>query len=114
VAQPEPPTGAHDTAGAAVASTRVWLAIPRFVGEDSVRTVGIQTVDKDFAYVAGRLPNMLFFAGVKSRGQDPATAPDNHSDLVYFDETALEVGLRSILRVAVDYLELPRPELPSK
>ncbi|MBF8293408.1 MAG: hypothetical protein HW392_2235, partial [Steroidobacteraceae bacterium] len=32
-------------------------------------------------------------------------APDNHSDLFYLDEAALSVGLRTMLRVAVDYLQ---------
>jgi amidohydrolase len=93
---------------------RVGNSLAGVVGKDSVRTVGLQTVGEDFAYVADRLPSVFFFVGATPRGQDPATAPDNHSDLFYLDEDALEVGLRSILRVAVDYLESPRAVSPSK
>jgi metal-dependent amidase/aminoacylase/carboxypeptidase family protein len=76
--------------------------------------VGLQTVGEDFAYVARALPSVFFFVGVTPAGRDPATAPDNHSDLFYVDESSLEIGLRSILRVAVDYLEAPRPEPASR
>ena len=60
------------------------------------------------------MPSVFYFVGVTPKGQDPATAPDNHSDLFYLDEDALEVGLRTLLHVAVDYLEAPRPDSPSK
>ena len=93
---------------------RVVASLAAVVGKDSVRTVGLQTVAEDFAYVARALPSVFFFVGNTPRGQDPATAPDNHSDLFYLDEAALEVGLRSLLRVAVDYLESPRPDPPSR
>ena len=93
---------------------RVGTSLAEIVGKDSVRTVGLQTIGEDFAYVARKLPSVYFFVGVTPRGQDPATAPDNHSDLFLLDEDALEVGLRSILGVAVDYLESPRQESPSK
>lgn len=84
---------------------RVMPSLAGAVGKDDVRTVGLQTVAEDFAYVARAVPSVFFFVGVTPPGQDPATAPDNHSDLFYVDEPALEVGLRSMLHVAVDYLQ---------
>jgi len=84
---------------------RVMPSLAGAVGKDYVRTVGLQTVAEDFAYVARAVPSVFFFVGVTPPGQDPATAPDNHSDLFYVDEPALEVGLRSMLHVAVDYLQ---------
>jgi amidohydrolase len=87
---------------------RAMASLAGVVGRDSVRTVGLQTVAEDFAYIARALPSVFFFVGVTPMGQDPATAPDNHSDLFYVDEPALEIGLRSILRVAVDYLQSGR------
>jgi amidohydrolase len=87
---------------------RAKASLASVVGADSVRTVGLQTVGEDFAHLAKRLPSVFFFVGVTPRGQDPATAPDNHSDRFYVDEPALDVGLRSLLRVAVDYLQAPK------
>jgi amidohydrolase len=95
-------------------SERVAASLANVVGEDSVKTIGLQTVAEDFAHLARAVPSVFFFVGVTPPGQDPALAPDNHSDLFYVDESALAVGLRSLLRVAVDYLESPRPEPPSR
>jgi amidohydrolase len=84
---------------------RVSRSLEAVVGKDGVRTTTLQTVAEDFAHIAERVPSVLFFVGVTPAGQDPATAPDNHSDLFYVDEAALQVGLRSLLHVAVDFLQ---------
>ncbi len=84
---------------------RVSHSLAAVVGRDGVRTSTLQTVAEDFAHIAERVPSVLFFVGVTPEGQDPSTAPDNHSDLFYMDEAALHVGLRSILHVAVDFLQ---------
>jgi amidohydrolase len=93
---------------------RVLPSLEAVVGKDGVRTTSLQTVAEDYAHIAEAVPSVFYFVGVTPRGQDPATAPDNHSDLFYLDEDALEVGLRTLLHVAVDYLESPRPDAPSK
>jgi amidohydrolase len=48
---------------------------------------------------------MFFFVGVTPAGQDPAKAPSNHSPQFFIDESGLDVGLRAMLGVAVDYLQ---------
>lgn len=89
-------------------------------GEEHVRVTPMQTIAEDFAYIARVVPSAYFWVGVTPPGQDPLKAPDNHSDLFYVDESALSVGLRAMLRVAVDYLQGPdggpaaRPEPPSR
>jgi amidohydrolase len=84
---------------------RVSRSLAAVVGKDRVQTTTLQTVAEDFAHVAERVPSVFFFVGVTPDGQDPSKAPDNHSDLFYVDEAALQVGLRSLLHVAVDYLQ---------
>ncbi len=56
-------------------------------------------------HLAQDVPSVYFWVGVTPPGQDAATAPDNHSDYFYVDEGALSVGMRSLLHVAVDYLQ---------
>lgn len=80
------------------------------LGADKVRTSGLMTVAEDFAHVARRVPSFYYWVGVTPPGQDAATAPDNHSDLFYVDEAALPVGVRTMLRIAVDYLQAPKPD----
>ena len=47
---------------------------------------------------------MFFFVGATPVGQDAATAPSNHSDKFFLDESALDLGLRAMLQVTLDYL----------
>jgi amidohydrolase len=62
---------------------------------------------EDFAFYAREVPSMFFFVGATAPGIDPATAPSNHSPLFTLDETALDVGLRAMLQVTLDYLHSP-------
>lgn len=48
---------------------------------------------------------MFFFVGSTAKGIDPATAPSNHSPQFLLDESALDVGLRALLQVSLDYLQ---------
>jgi amidohydrolase len=42
--------------------------------------------------------------GATPTGEDPKTAPSNHSPKFFLDEGALAVGTESMLQVALDYL----------
>jgi metal-dependent amidase/aminoacylase/carboxypeptidase family protein len=68
-------------------------------------TSRLLTVGEDFAYIARAVPSVYWWVGVTPAGTDPATAPDNHSDRFFVDEAGIQVGLRSLLHVAVDYLQ---------
>jgi amidohydrolase len=48
---------------------------------------------EDFSYVTERVPGMMAFLGSRPDGLDPATAPQNHSNLVVFDEPAMAIGV---------------------
>ena len=75
------------------------------VGKDKVLDLSLETGAEDFAEFSNRVPGMYFAVGSTAPGLDPMTAPSNHSPEFMVDETALGVGLRAMLRVAVDYLE---------
>jgi amidohydrolase len=47
---------------------------------------------EDWSYVLGRVPGVMVFLGGRPAGVDAATFPNNHSDLVAFDEPAMAVG----------------------
>lgn len=59
---------------------------------------------EDFAYVLEAVPGMMAFLGARPDGEDPATAPMNHSDRVVFDESAMAVGVALYAAVALDAL----------
>ncbi|MBP6216679.1 MAG: amidohydrolase, partial [Luteimonas sp.] len=59
-------------------------------------------------FFAREVPGLYFFVGVTPRGQDPATAASNHSPEFYLDEAGLDVGFRTMLQQALDYLHAPQ------
>jgi amidohydrolase len=65
---------------------------------------------EDFAYYAQQVPSMFFFVGSTAPGIDPAQAPSNHSPKFMLDEASLDLGLRAMLQVALDYLHNPAPD----
>jgi amidohydrolase len=59
---------------------------------------------EDFSYVLQEVPGAMAFVGARPDGQDPATAPQNHSNLVIFDEPAMAVGVALYAAVAIRHL----------
>jgi amidohydrolase len=90
-------------------------SLERTLGDGAVTTSRLLTVAEDFAYVARAVPSVYYWVGITPAGQDPALAADNHSDLFYVDEAALPGAVRSLLHLAVDYLQSPpRPDPASR
>lgn len=48
---------------------------------------------EDFSYVLQRVPGLLAFVGARPASEDPATAPQNHSNRVVFDEPSMALGV---------------------
>ncbi len=63
------------------------------------------TVAEDFAYYAEAAPILFWFVGATPPDADLAAAASNHSPEFLLDESALKVGLRALLQVALDRLE---------
>jgi hippurate hydrolase len=56
---------------------------------------------EDFSYVLQQVPGAMAFLGGRPADVDEATAPQNHSNLVVFDEDALPVGVAMYGAVAI-------------
>ncbi len=89
-----------------VAFTEFALGVAASVaGEDAVETIGAPIMGaEDFSYVLQRVPGALVFVGARPDGVDPATAPQNHSNRVVFDEAAMATGIALYAAVALDWL----------
>jgi amidohydrolase len=59
---------------------------------------------EDFSYVLERVPGMMAFLGARPAGEDPDTAPQNHSNLVVFEESPMALGVALHAAVALHYL----------
>ncbi|MFZ2508175.1 MAG: amidohydrolase [Steroidobacteraceae bacterium] len=84
---------------------RVAASLKAAFGAEAVRAIGLQTVAEDFSYYAAAAPSVYYWVGITPPGLDLRMAPDNHSDRFFVDESGLAVGLKSMLHIAVDYLQ---------
>ncbi|WP_433854115.1 M20 family metallopeptidase [Stenotrophomonas nitritireducens] len=85
-------------------TARMLPSLQAVVGKDNVYEPPLQMGSEDFSLYAQQVPAMFFFVGSTGEGIDPATAPSNHSPKFLLDEKALDVGLRALLQVSLDYL----------
>jgi amidohydrolase len=83
-------------------SEMVRATAVELLGEDRVPT-SIEPVmgAEDFSYVLQKVPGAMAFVGARPAGEDPATAPANHSNHVIFDEPAMAVGTATYVAVAL-------------
>ncbi len=88
-------------------TARMLPSLQAVVGEANVYEPPLQMGAEDFSLYAQQVPALFFFVGATGAGIDPATAPGNHSPKFLLDETALDVGLRALLQVSLDYLNSP-------
>lgn len=87
--------------------TRRMLPVLERVAPGRTREIALVTGAEDFAHYAQQVPSLFVRIGITPPGQDPLTAADNHSPLFYIDEAGLMTGLRTMLALAVDYLQQP-------
>lgn len=67
------------------------------------------SASEDFSAYQKQVPGMFFFLGSTDPKQDPKTAAPNHSPYFKIDEAALAVGARSMVALALDYLNSTSP-----
>jgi hippurate hydrolase len=86
--------------------TDLVLSVAReVVGEDETCLLPAPIMGaEDFSYVLQQVPGAIGFVGARPAGQDPATAPMNHSNRVVFDETAMAAGIATYVGVARRHL----------
>ena len=85
-------------------TARMLPSLEAVAGTGNVVDPGLTMGAEDFSLYAQQVPGMFFFVGATPVGQDAATAPSNHSDKFFLDESALDLGLRAMLQVTLDYL----------
>lgn len=89
-------------------TARMLPSLKAVAGDANVVEPSLQMGAEDFSYYAKEVPAMFFFVGATEKGVDPVTAPSNHSPQFKLDESSLDLGLRALLQVTLDYLHQPR------
>jgi amidohydrolase len=85
-------------------SAKMRPSLVRAVGAGNVVDMDLNMGAEDFSFYAKEVPGFFFFVGATPKGQDALKAPSNHSPEFFLDESALDVGLRAMLQVTLDYL----------
>ncbi len=80
-------------------------SIKRVAGNDNVMEVPLVTGAEDFSYYALETSGLFFFLGVTPKDMPLDKSASNHSPRFYVDEPALQVGVRALTQIAVDYLK---------
>jgi amidohydrolase len=80
-------------------------SLERAAGAGRVVEMPYVTGAEDFAFFGQQVPALFFFVGVTPPGVDAAQAPSNHSPKFFLDESGLDLAVRALLGVAVDYLQ---------
>ncbi len=88
-------------------TARLRPALERAAGAGNVVEIPLYTIAEDFSRFSDRVPGFYFFVGTTPPGEDPASAPINHSPMYAPDEAALEVGLHAMLQATLEFLGTP-------
>lgn len=78
--------------------------LERVVGAEGLVPIPPLMVAEDFAFFARQAPGFYFQLGVNAPGVAYGEAASNHSPYFYVNEEALEIGVRAMASLAVDYL----------
>ncbi len=84
---------------------RMAPTLRRVAGPSNVEVVNATLGAEDFSFFQQKVPGLFFWLGTRPKDQTAEQAASNHSPLFYVDESGLELGVRAMAHVAVDYLE---------
>jgi metal-dependent amidase/aminoacylase/carboxypeptidase family protein len=83
---------------------RIAPTLRRIAGPANVEVVNATLGAEDFSFFQQKVPGLFFWLGTRPKNQTAEEAASNHSPLFYIDESGLELGVRAMAHVAVDYL----------
>ena len=86
-------------------TARMLPVLGSVVGADKVVEMDRVMGAEDFSLYAQRAPGLFFFVGSTPVDVPIEHAPSNHSPNFMVDESALKVGVKSLLAVSLEYLQ---------
>ena len=83
-------------------------SLEKAAGKENVVRIHAVTGAEDFAFFQQKVPGLFFFVGAMMPDQDPNTVPAHHTPDFMIDERGMLVGLKAMLNVTLDYMNMPR------
>lgn len=82
-------------------------SLEKAAGKENVLRINAVTGAEDFAFFQQKVPGVFFFVGAMMPDQDPNTVPAHHTPDFMIDERGMLTGLRAMLNVTLDYMNMP-------
>lgn len=83
---------------------RMLPTLQTIAGKDNVLLMNAMTGAEDFAYYQQKIPGLFVFVGGMKKGQDPTTAPAHHTPDFYIDESGMQLGVKTLLGLTLNYM----------
>jgi amidohydrolase len=91
-------------------TTAMAPTLERVAGTDNVEVVNPITGAEDFSYFQREVPGLYFFVGGMPKGMDPSEAAPHHTPDFYIDESGMELGVRAMTSLTIDYMHMHRAD----
>jgi amidohydrolase len=83
-------------------------SLSRAVGEENVKVISPVTMAEDFSFFQQKIPGFFFFVGANSKDMKLEKQPTHHTADFMIDERCMVTGVKSLLTLTVDYLNMKR------
>jgi len=81
-------------------------SLVKAAGKEKVIQISAVTGSEDFSEYQKKVPGLFFFVGAMPPNQDPNTVPSHHTPDFMIDERGLITGLKAMLNVTLDYMDM--------
>jgi len=81
-------------------------SLQKAAGADNVIEINAVTGSEDFGFFQQKVPGLFFFVGAMPPQQDPNKVPSHHTPDFMIDERAMQTGLKAMLNVTLDYMNM--------
>ncbi len=89
-------------------------SLQRAAGAANVSEINAVTGSEDFGFFQQNVPGLFFFVGAMPADQDPSKVPAHHTPDFMIDERGILVGLKAMLNVTLDFMNMRDTMLPVK
>ena len=87
---------------------KMAASLEKAAGKENVMRINAVTGAEDFAFFQQKVPGLFFFVGAIMPDQDPNTVPAHHTPDFMIDERGMIIGLKAMLNVTLDYMNMPK------
>ena len=75
-------------------------------GEENILLSKAITGAEDFSFYANTVPSVFLFLGGMPKGMSPIDAASHHTPDFFIDDSGLNLGVRTYVRLAIDYMKM--------